>query len=689
MNCRPRKTYLAAAVALLSVGCFAQAPATHHGVDPTAMDTAVKPGDDFYHYANGAWIARTEIPADRTGFSGFSLLADIVNKRVAGIIEEAAKSKAAPGTEKRKMADLYASYMDTAAIDAHGMAALKPHLAEIAAVKTQRELAAALGHTLRADVDALNNTNFHTPNLFGVWVAAGFNDPDHYTPYFMQGGLQLPDRAYYLTDSPRMKDIRDKYVQHIAAMLKLAGDESPTKDFAARAQAILALETAIAQTHISLAEDEDIKKANNPWQMADFAKKAPGLDWAAYFAAAGLAKQPSFIVWQPTAVTGEAALVAATPIDTWKDYLALHLIEQYANGISTTMADQRFNFTGKVLTGAQQQRPRDQRAVLLVNSVLGDAVGKLYAAQYFPPADKAKVEEMVANLLAAFRTRLEHLTWMAPATKAEALRKLGTLQIGIGYADHWQSYESLVIKPDDLFGNLWRASLFDYQYELARIGKPTDRKEWCMTPQTVNAVNLPLDNGLNFPAAIFGPPFFDPKASDAVNYGAIGTVIGHEISHTFDSEGAAFDSQGKVRNWWTDADRAHFDASIEALAKQYDTYAPFPDLHLNGHQTLGENIADLAGITASYDAWKASLKGKPAPVVDGLTGDQQFFLGYAQSESGKAREAALRQQVLTDPHSPGEYRADTIRNLDPWYAAFDVKPGEKLYLAPTDRVHIW
>jgi putative endopeptidase len=271
MNCRPRKTYLAAAVALLSVGCFAQAPATHHGVDPTAMDTAVKPGDDFYHYANGAWIARTEIPADRTGFSGFSLLADIVNKRVAGIIEEAAKSKAAPGTEKRKMADLYASYMDTAAIDAHGMAALKPHLAEIAAVKTQRELAAALGHTLRADVDALNNTNFHTPNLFGVWVAAGFNDPDHYTPYFMQGGLQLPDRAYYLTDSPRMKDIRDKYVQHIAAMLKLAGDESPTKDFAARAQAILALETAIAQTHISLAEDEDIKKANNPWQMADFA----------------------------------------------------------------------------------------------------------------------------------------------------------------------------------------------------------------------------------------------------------------------------------------------------------------------------------------------------------------------------------------------------------------------------------
>jgi endothelin-converting enzyme/putative endopeptidase len=685
-----RKLYLLAALLISPAMCVAQQPTTdHHGVDPTAIDTAVKPGDDFYRYANGAWIARTEIPADRTGFSGFSLLADIVNKRVAGIIEEAAKSNAAPGTEKRKMAGLYASYMDVAAIDAHGMAALKPHLAEIAAVRTQRELAAALGRTLRADVDALNNTNFHTPNLFGLWVAAGFNDPDHYAPYLMQGGLQLPDRAYYLTDSQRMKDIRDKYLEHIAAMLKLAGDESPAKDLSARAQAILTLETAIARTHISLAEDEDIKKANNVWQMADFAKKAPGLDWAAYFAAAELAKQPSFIVWQPTAVTGEAALVATTPIDTWKDYLAFHLIEQYAASTSAALADERFNFTGKVLTGAQQQRPRDQRAVLLVNGVLGDAVGKIYAAQYFPPADKAKVEEMVTNLLAAFRTRLEHLTWMAPATRAEALRKLGTLQIGIGYPDHWQSYEGLEIKPDDLFGNLWRASLFDYHYSLARIGQPTDRKEWCMTPQTVNAVNLPLDNGLNFPAAIFGPPFFDPKAPDAVNYGAIGAVIGHEISHTFDSEGAAFDSQGKVRNWWTDVDRAHFDASIEALAKQYDTYAPFPDLHLNGHQTLGENIADLAGITAAYDAWKASLHGKPAPVVDGLTGDQQFFLGFGQNWLGKSREAALRQQVLTDPHSPGEYRADTVRNLDPWYAAFDVKPGERLYLAPTDRVHIW
>jgi putative endopeptidase len=674
----------------LTVTVFAQAqtPATPHGVNPANMDTSVLPGNDWYEYANGAYLARTTLPPDRTNISGFSNLADVVNKRVATIIEAAAKS---PDTaDKKKIADLYASYMDTAAIDANGLTALKPHLVSIAAIKTPAELAFCLGETLRADTDALNNTNFHTPNLFGLWVAPGFNDPDHYTAYLMQGGLQLPDRAYYVTDSDRMKSVRAAYLTHISTMLKLAGMDNTD----ARAAAILALETAIAQKHLSLAEDEDIKKANNVWKMGDFPKNAPGLDWHEYFKAAGLSAQPDFIVWQPTAVTAESALVASQPLEAWKDFLAFHMIEQYANGISNALADERFNFFGKTLAGAQQQRPRDQYAVQLVNAVLGDAVGQIYAAQYFPAADKARVEEMVHNLLVAFHARLENLTWMAPATKAEALRKLGTLQVGIGYADHWRSYSGLAIKRDDLFGNLHRAALFNYHYSLARIGKPTNRKEWTMTPQTVNAVNLPLDNGLNFPAAIFGPPFFDPKATDAMNYGAIGTIIGHEISHTFDSEGASFDSQGRVRNWWTDSDRAHFDASIEALAKQYDAYAPFSDLHLNGHQTLGENIADFAGLTASHDAWLASLHGKPAPTVPGpngttLTGEQQFFLGFAQSQAGKSREAAMRQQILTDPHSPSQYRADTVRNLDAWYPAFNVEPGQTLYLAPDQRVHIW
>jgi endothelin-converting enzyme/putative endopeptidase len=671
---------LAATLLALPLAATAQ-----HGVQPSHMDTSAVPGDDFYAYANGSYLAHTEIPADRTSISGFSTLADIVNKRVAAIIETTAKSNPAPGTEARKVADLYASYMDEKSIDANGPAALKSHLAEIEAIATKQQLATALGHSLRADVDPLNNTNFHTANLFGMWVAPSFSDPDHYAPYLFQGGLQLPTRDYYIGSSPRMKEVRDKYLAHIAVEFKLAGyDHADT-----RAQQVLDLETAIAQKQISLADSENIDHANNPWKTAEFATKAPGLDWPAFFAAAGLSKQPVFIVWQPTAVTAEAALVASTPIDAWKDFLAYHLIEQYAAASSSALAEEQFAFLGKTLTGATQQRPRDQRAVGIVNRVLGDAIGKLYAAQYFPAADKARVEAMVANLLAAFHARLESLTWMAPATKAEALRKLGTLKIGIGYPDQWLSYTALTISPDHLFNNLWNESVFNYQYALSRIGQPTDRKEWCMTPQTVNAVNLPLDNGLNFPAAIFGPPFFDPAATDAMNYGAIGTVIGHEISHTFDSEGAAFDSQGKVRNWWTDADRKHFDDSIEALARQYDAYAPFPDLHLNGHQTLGENIADLAGITASHDAWLASLHGKPAPAVEGLTSEQQFFLAYAQSEAGKAREASLRNQVLTDPHSPGQYRADTVRNLDAWYAAFNVKPGQTLYLAPDQRVHIW
>jgi endothelin-converting enzyme/putative endopeptidase len=656
-----------------------------HGVQPSHMDTSAVPGDDFYTYANGSYLAHTEIPTDRTSISGFSTLADIVNKRVAAIIEATAKSNPAQGTDAKKIADVYASYMDEKAIDAKGAAALKAHLAEIDAIADQKQLATALGHSLRADVDALNNTNFHTANLFGLWVAPGFNDPDHYAPYLFQGGLQLPTRDYYISDAARMKGIRETYLAHVAAEFKLAGYNQPEQ----RAESVLKLETAIALKHVSLADSENIEHANNPWKTAEFAAKAPGLDWNAYFAAAGLAKQPVFIVWQPSAVTAEAALVASTPIDAWKNLLAYHLIEQYAAATSSALAEEQFAFLGKTLTGATQQRPRDQRAVALTNRVMGDAIGKLYAAQYFPAADKARVEAMVANLLAAFHDRLEGLTWMAPATKAEALRKLGTLKVGIGYPDRWRSYAGLSLAPDDLFGNLWNESSFNYQSALNRIGKPTDRKEWCMTPQTVNAVNLPLDNGLNFPAAIFGPPFFDAQAADAMNYGAIGTVIGHEISHTFDSEGAAFDSQGKVRNWWTDADRKHFDDSIEALARQYDAYAPFPDLHLNGHQTLGENIADLAGITASHDAWIASLHGKPAPVSEKLTGEQQFFLAYAQSEAGKAREASLRNQVLTDPHSPGKYRADTVRNLDAWYAAFDVKPGQALYLTPEQRVHIW
>jgi endothelin-converting enzyme/putative endopeptidase len=663
------------------------------GISIPNMDPAVRPGNDFYLYANGGYIAHTKLPADRAALGVFNTLLDLSFKQVASIIDDATKANTPAGPNKdpdeRKIADLYKSYMDEAAIESHGVAALKPHLAEIAAIRNQRELAHALGLSLRADVDALNFTNFHTANIFGLWVAPSFNDPDHYAPYLLQGGGELPNRDYYLEDSDSMKSIRAKYLTHVAAMFRLAGLTDPE----ARAARVLALETAIAKVQNSLADDEDIHKANNPWHTADFTSKAPGLDWAEFFRAAGLLtgndKQQTFIVWQPSAFTGESALVASQPIDAWKDLLAYHLIEDYAPAISKAVADERFTFFGTTLNGTPQQRPRDFRAQALVSNTLGDPVGKIYARRFFPPEAKAEVEAMVANLLAAFRVRLENITWMAPATKKEAITKLSTLKVSVGYPDHWRSYAGLQISPDNLFANLWNSALFEYHYSLNRIGQPTDRNEWCMEPQTVNAVNLPLDNGLNFPAAILQPPFFDPKAPAAHNYGAIGTIIGHEISHTFDSEGAAFDSQGRVRNWWTPEDLAHFETVTAALAAQYDTYEPFPGVHVKGKQVLGESIADVAGLAAAFDAFHASIKDSTAPKVASFTGDQQFFIAFAQNWASVTRDAALRQQVLTDPHPPGQYRALTVRNEDGWYTAFDIQPTDKLYLAPKDRVRIW
>ena len=656
-----------------------------HGIAVANMDRSVKPGDNFYLYCNGEWIKRTEIPPDRAGIGVFTTLADLSDKRTAALIEEAAKSGGAAGSSARKIADLYNSYLDEAAIEAKGLAPLEPHLKAIAAINNKKELAVALGESLRADVDALNNTNFHTSHLFGLWVAPGFNDSDRYAAYLMQGGLQLPDRQYYLSDSEHMRDIRTKYQVHVSAMLKLAG----FTDTDARAERIVALEHAIAEKHLSLEENDDIHKANNTWKQADFAAKAPGLDWGEYFRGAGLSKQASFTVWQPTAFAGESALVASTPLDTWKDWLAYHLIEEYGGVLPKAVADERYAFFGKVLQGTPEQRPRWQRGVVVVNRYLGDDVGQIYAQRYFSPEAKAQAQAMVANIVVAFRKRIEALPWMAASTKAEAQAKLNTLYVGVGYPETWIDYSAYEVKPDDIFGNIWRGNLFRYHRDVARLGASVDRHEWSMDPQTVNAVNLPLQNALNFPAAVLQPPFFDPLAPAAANYGAIGSVIGHEISHTFDSEGAAFDSKGRVRNWWTPADLEHFEAATAKLAAQYDTYKPFPDLSLNGKQTLAENIADVAGISASYDGYRASLAGKAAPVQDGFSGDQQFLIAFGQNWGSKTREAALRQQIAVDSHSPGEYRADTVRNIDAWYAAFDVKIGETLYLAPADRVRIW
>jgi endothelin-converting enzyme/putative endopeptidase len=686
-----REVRFLARIALSTVLIFAsvataqQAAQPSHGIELSRIDRSVKPGDNFYLFANGEWIKRTEIPADRGTVGVFNSLDDVASKHTADIIEELSKSSAAPGSAEHKIADLYNSYMDEKTIEAKGRAPLEPLLKEIAGIKDKHELAAALGNTLRADVDPLNNTNFHTPNLFGIWVAPGFHDSGRYNAYLMQGGIALPDREYYLSGSEPMAALRTMYVAHVAKMLKLAGLD----DVDARAKRVYDLEHSIAESHTSLPDNQDIIKADNIWKQKDFATKAPGLEWNEYFRAAGLAKQQSFYVWQPAAFVAESALVASVPLDTWKDWLAYHLIEEHADVLPKAFAEERFAFFGQTLSGTPQQRPRWQSGVRVVNDTLGDAVGQIYAKRYFSPEAKARAQAMVANIIEAFRKRIDALQWMDPATKAEAKAKLGSLYVGIGYPEKWRDYSKLEIKPDDIFGNLRRADLFDYHFSIDRLGEPVDKHEWSMTPQTVNAVNLPLQNALNFPAAILQPPFFDAEAPAAANYGAIGSVIGHEISHTFDTEGSTFDSTGALRNWWTPQDLDHFKAATKKLAQQYNAYHPFPDLAVNGEQTLPENIADLGGISAAYDGYRASLDGEKAPEQGGFNGDQQFFIAFAQNWAAKFREATLRRQVLTNEHAPDEYRADTVRNVDAWYSAFGVTAGEKLYLPSSERVRIW
>jgi len=649
------------------------------------MDRSVKPGDNFFRYANGTWLKDTEIPADRSSFGVGSILIDLTAKRTANLIQEAAQSKAAAGSEDRMIGDYYAGFMDSTAIDAAGLSPLQPTLDSIAAIHDAKSLATFLGSTLRADVDGFNATNFYTEHLLGLWVAQDLDDPAHYSPFLFQGGLGMPDRSYYLDSSPAMTTIRDKYKPHIAAMLNLAN----IPDAQAKADAIMRLETKIATAHLSREASGDVTKANNHWTRADFGTKAAGLDWETYFAAAGLGKPARFVVWQPSAVTGISALTASEPLDVWKSYFTFHALNDHAAVLPHAFGDEGFAFYGPVLSGATKQRDRWRRAIVATNNALGFAVGRRYVAKYFPPAEKLRAQAMVANIIAAFRQRIDRLDWMSPATKKEAKAKLAVLKVGLGYPDKAPTYDGLEVKAGDAFGNAERADLYQYRRDLEKLTKPVDRGEWVMTPQTVNAVNLPAMNAMNFPAAILQPPFFDPKRPLAMDYGAIGSVVGHEVSHSFDNQGALFDARGRLHNWWTPEDFKHFTGSAKALVEQYDAYKPFPDLAVKGQQTLGENIADVAGLSAAYDAYHQALAGKQAPMVEGFTGDQQFFISFAQFWRQKSREPSLRNQILTDGHAPDEYRASTVRNLDPWYRAFAVKSGETLYLAPDDRVRVW
>jgi len=677
---------VAAAIGVvLAASPYAKEAGATHGVDLAGIDRSVKPGDDFFDYANGAWIKTNEIPADRSSWGAWGVLSELNNQRVRELIERAAAAKAADGTDAQKVGDFYASYMDETGIEAKGLAPLKPDLDRIAAIKDKAALASYLGTTLRADVDALNATNFYTDNIFGAWITQALDDPNRNVPYLLQGGLGMPDRDYYVSDSPKMAELRTKYRAHVAALLKLA----KIADADAKAERIFALEMKIAKAYGPRVDSEDVHKANNPWKRADFANKAPGLDWSAYFKSAGLETQGDFYVWQPGAIAGISALVGSESVDVWKDYLALRLIDRNSPILPKAFVDENFAFYGTAISGTPKIRDRWKRAVAATNGSLGEVVGKLYVEKYFPPEAKAKIEAMVGDLIKAYHARIEKLAWMSPQTRQKALAKLATLKVGVGYPDKWRDYSTLNIVRGDAYGNAQRAQKFDYKQALAKLGKAPDRGEWVMTPQTINAVNLPLANALNFPAAILQPPFFDAQADAAVNFGAIGAVIGHEISHSFDDQGSQFDAQGRLVNWWTPDDAKHFEEAGARLVEQFNGYKPFPDLAENGKQTLSENIADVAGLSAAHDAYILSLGGKPAPKLQDLSGDQRFFLAFAQAWRTKMREAAMRNAIVTDGHALAMYRGDTVRNLDAWYPAFEVKEGQKLYLAPKQRVQVW
>ena len=664
----------AAALALAIPSVAGSAPADRpavgaFGFDEAGMDRTVKPGDSFYAYANGGWAKTTPIPPDRSNYGAFIALEELSLQRSRDILEAAAK---APGS---KIGDLYASFMDEAAADAAGVRPLQPTLAGIRAAATRPALAGEMGRLMRIGVAS--------PFRFGV--TQDDRNPDAYIVQARQGGLGLPDRDYYLKPDKAMADARAAYQAYLAKLLALAGEA----DGEARAQAVVAFETGLAQVQWTRIDSRDAEKTYNVWSRADFEAKAPGFDWPAFLQAAGVEAQSRFLVAQPSAFTGMARLVGETPPRVLQDYLEVHALNAYAPFLSKPFVDADFAFNETTLSGTPQNAERWKRGVNLVKGLMGEALGQEYVAKYFTPATRAAAQALVRNVIAAMDARLQRLAWMAPETRAKARAKLAAFTPKIGYPDKWRDYSALEIRRGDLVGDVMRGRAFEFQRNLDKLGHPIDRGEWGMTPMEVNAyANFGL-NEIVFPAAILQPPFFDPHADPAVNYGGIGAVIGHEMSHHFDDQGSKYDAQGRLTNWWTPQDLTRFKALTGALVKQYDAYEPLPGAHVQGALTLGENIADLAGLTAAYDAYKLSLKGRPAPVIDGFTGDQRFYLGWAQVWRRSYREQNLRQRLLTDPHAPSEQRAAVVRNLDPWYAAYQPKPGETLYLAPDQRVRIW
>ncbi|MEZ4404650.1 MAG: M13-type metalloendopeptidase [Kofleriaceae bacterium] len=648
------------------------------GFDTAGMKPAVAPGDSFYQYANGEWLAKTPIPADKSNYGMFSVLSDRSDDRTKEIILGAA---AAAGPEAKKIADYYASYMDEAAIEAAGITPIQPELDRIAAIKDVKGVVAAFA----------DNSRHQQRSPLPTFVGQDDKDPEHYIAIIAQGGLGLPDKGFYDRKAAQFEAVRAGYVAYLTKLFELIG----TKDAAKRAAAVYALEEKIAATHWTRVQNRDPQKTYNKMTLAQLQKLAPGVDWKLWTNAVGLAEAPAFNVVQPSAIAGIAKLVKSQPVAVWKDYLTVNAVSGAAKYLPKAFVDAQFEMYGKVLSGTPENKERWKRGVDEVTGAMGEAVGKLYVAKYFPPATKARADELVKNLLVAMGQRLDALTWMSPETKAKAKAKLATYNPKIGYPKTWRDYTNLEVIAGDPVGNDRRASAFEYDRVLARLGGPVDRDEWGMTPMTVNAYYNPGLNEIVFPAAILQPPFFDANADDAVNYGGIGAVIGHEISHGFDDQGAQYDEKGALNNWWTKDDAAKFKTATNMLVAQYGAYCPFPAADgkpaqcVNGELTLGENIADLAGLTVAYSAYQLALGGKPAPVLDGMTGDQRFFLGWAQVWRRLYRDQELANRLVTDPHSPSEFRTSVVRNLDAWYGAFKPADGSPLFLAPDQRVKIW
>lgn len=640
------------------------------------MDTTVVPGNNFTDYVNGTWMKNTKVPSDKAHFGVMDIINDKAQEDVKALIENAAKGNAKDGSDEQKIGDYYASYMDMKTRDAVGLAPLTAEFKRIDALTANKDLAGYFAYANKAGVKI----------PFNLGVIEDFKDPKKYMLYTWQGGLGLPDRDFYSATDAKSKEIRTKYVQHIENMLKLAGIPDPKP----KAAQIMALETLMASKQMKKEETRNMAGLYNKYAVKDLGKLLPDFDWNTLLKEAGVKNQDSLVITQVAYTKDLNAILKDTPIDTWKNYLKWSVVTGAAGSLNTAVDKENFDFYGKALKGIKEQKPQWRRAVDAVNGNLGEIVGKLYVEKHFSPEAKERMLKLVGNLLKAYEASIKELDWMSPETKKEALVKISKFTPKIGYPDKWRDYSALKVVKNDLYGNNVRAAEFEYNRTIGKLGKPVDRSEWGMTPQTVNAYYNPTMNEIVFPAAILQPPFFDMKADDAVNYGGIGAVIGHEVGHGFDDQGSTFDGDGVMRNWWTKKDNEEFKKRTSALVAQYSGFKVFPDLSVNGEFTLGENIGDLGGLTIALKAYKASLNGKPAPAMDGFTGEQRVFIGWGQAWLSKSTEEALRNQVGTDPHSPAQFRVNGIvRNIPEFYTAFKVKPSDSLYLAPEKRVKIW